>query len=75
MGICQGVQCGHPIRTMICAQTGNIYAGLIYPIIIALMTFVIGSLFLRETRHVRIWDELLHHTPEEGARLTGDSTP
>lgn len=22
MGICQGVQCGHPIRTMICAQTG-----------------------------------------------------
>ena len=22
MGICQGIQCGHPIRTMICAQTG-----------------------------------------------------
>ncbi len=22
MGICQGVQCGHPIRTMICEQTG-----------------------------------------------------
>jgi bacterioferritin-associated ferredoxin len=22
MGVCQGVQCGHPIRTMICEQTG-----------------------------------------------------
>jgi bacterioferritin-associated ferredoxin len=22
MGVCQGVQCGHPIRMMICAQTG-----------------------------------------------------
>ena len=29
---------------------GNIYYGLWYPIIIALMTLVIGSLFLRETR-------------------------
>ena len=34
------------------------YAGLAYPIIVALMTFVIGSLFLRETNHVRIWDEV-----------------
>ena len=31
------------------AATGNIYYGLWYPIVIALMTFVIGSLFLRET--------------------------
>ena len=31
------------------AATGNIYYGLWYPIAIALMTFVIGSLFLRET--------------------------
>ncbi|MGY0617848.1 MFS transporter [Lysobacter sp. A378] len=34
--------------------TGNIYYGLWYPIIIALMTFVVGSLFLRETKDVDI---------------------
>jgi MFS family permease len=36
------------------AASGNIYQGLWYPIIIALMTFVIGSLFLRETKDVDI---------------------
>ena len=46
------------IGLVICAQTGNIYAGLLYPIAVALMTFVIGSLYLKETAHVRIWDEL-----------------
>ena len=48
------------IGLVICAQTGNVYAGLIYPIAVALMTFVIGSLFLKETAHIRIWDELRH---------------
>ncbi len=33
---------------------GDIYFGLWYPIVIALMTFVIGSLFLRETKDVDI---------------------
>jgi MFS family permease len=36
------------------AATGNMYQGLWYPIVIALMTFVIGSLFLRETKDVDI---------------------
>ncbi|MBL8298275.1 MAG: MHS family MFS transporter [Rhodanobacteraceae bacterium] len=36
------------------AATGNIYQGLWYPIVIALLTFVIGSLFLRETKDVDI---------------------
>ncbi|MFT3754837.1 MAG: MFS transporter [Pseudoxanthomonas sp.] len=36
------------------AATGNIYYGLWYPIVIALMTFVIGTLFLRETKDVDI---------------------
>jgi hypothetical protein len=36
------------------AATGNIYYGLWYPIVIALMTSVIGSLFLRETYKVDI---------------------
>ncbi|MGB6633336.1 MAG: MFS transporter [Terriglobales bacterium] len=39
------------------AATGNIYAGLYYPMIVAGMTFIVGSLLLRETRGVRIWDE------------------
>jgi MFS family permease len=34
----------------IVAATGNIYAGLMYPIIVAAMTFVLGMLFIRETR-------------------------
>jgi MFS family permease len=39
------------------AATGNIYAGLYYPMIVAGMTFIAGSLLLRETKGVRIWDE------------------
>jgi MFS family permease len=39
------------------AATGNIYAGLYYPIIVAAMTFIVGSLLLHETHSVRIWDE------------------
>jgi MFS family permease len=46
------------IGLSISASTGNIYAGLIYPIAIATITFIIGSIFLKETRHVSIWDEL-----------------
>jgi hypothetical protein len=39
----------------IVAQTGNMYNGLWYPIIIATMTFVIGSLFIKETKDVDIY--------------------
>lgn len=46
------------IATGIVATTGNIYAGLAYPIAIALMTFIIGALYLPETNHIRIWDEV-----------------
>jgi MFS family permease len=35
-----------------------IYMGLAWPIGVALMTFVIGSLFIKETKNVRIWDEV-----------------
>ena len=38
----------------IVAAKGDIYAGLWYPIIIAAMTFVIGAIFLRETKDVDI---------------------
>ncbi len=40
-----------------CAYTGNIYAGLIYPIIVASITFVIGSIYLKETNKMKMWDE------------------
>jgi hypothetical protein len=38
----------------IVAATGDIYSGLWYPIVVAVMTLVIGTLFLRDTRHVDI---------------------
>jgi len=46
------------IGLSIIAQTGNIYAGLYYPIAVAGITVIVGSLLLRETRHVLIWDEV-----------------
>jgi MFS family permease len=39
----------------IVAQTGNMYYGLWYPIIIAAATFVIGTLFIKETKDVDIY--------------------
>ncbi|HKY96309.1 MAG TPA: MFS transporter [Gemmatimonadaceae bacterium] len=46
------------ISTALVARTGNIYAGLVYPIAVALLTFVVGSLFLTEKHTHRIWDEV-----------------
>src|SRR5690606_20025030 len=39
----------------IVASTGNMYNGLWYPIIIAAMTLVIGTLFIRETKDMDIY--------------------
>jgi MFS family permease len=41
----------------IVAAQGNIYSGLWYPVIIATMTFVVGAIFLRETKDVDIIDQ------------------
>jgi len=46
------------IGLSVVAQTGNIYAGLYYPIAVAAMTFVVGSFLLPETKEVRIWQEV-----------------
>ncbi|MDB5364406.1 MAG: transporter [Rhodospirillales bacterium] len=40
-------------------STGNIYSGLWYPIIIAAMTLVIGTLFVRETKDVDIHADIV----------------
>jgi MFS family permease len=42
------------LATAIVAATGNIYNGLWYPIVVAVMSVVIGGLFLRDTKDVDI---------------------
>ena len=44
--------------------TGNLYAGLIYPITVAIITVIVGGLYIRESRHVKIWDEVGGETSE-----------
>ena len=46
------------IGLSVCAATGNIYSGLWYPMAVAAMTFVVGSILLKETVHVKIWHEV-----------------
>jgi len=59
------------IGLAICAWTGNIYAGLIYPIAVALLTFIVGMIFLTETRHVKIWHEVHEPEPERSPNPRG----
>ncbi|HZE09787.1 MAG TPA: MFS transporter [Gemmatimonadaceae bacterium] len=46
------------IATSLVARTGNIYAGLAFPIIVALLTFVVGSLLLHDRHEESIWTEV-----------------
>jgi MFS family permease len=39
------------------AATGNIYAGLYFPMTVAAITFIVGSFLLKETHGNKIWDE------------------
>ena len=48
------------IATSLVAKTGNIYAGLAFPIIVALITFVVGSITLRDQHKESIWAEVGH---------------
>jgi MFS family permease len=52
------------IGLAIVARTGNIYAGLYYPISVAMVTFVIGSLLLKETHSELIWREVFDGPPD-----------
>jgi MFS family permease len=40
---------------------GSIFAGLWYPIVVALMTVVVGAIAIPETKDIRIWDEVGGH--------------
>ena len=42
------------------AASGNIYYGLWYPIWVSVMTVIVGALFLRETKDVKIHDVNIH---------------
>ena len=42
------------LATAVVAATGNIYAGLWYPIGVAAMTAIVGGLFLRDTKDIDI---------------------
>jgi len=46
------------IGLSVIARTGNIYAGLYYPIGVAAITFVVGSFLLKETHRNTIWTEM-----------------
>ena len=63
------------IAAALLASTGNLYAGLIYPIVVALITVVVGGLFIRETRHVKIWDEVGGETDNVRAAQPTGSLP
>src|SRR5258708_547498 len=45
------------------AASGKIYAGLYYPMAVATITFIVGSLLLRETRTISIWSETGKRAP------------
>ena len=45
------------ISFSIVAAKGNIYSGLWYPVVIALLTFVIGMLFVKETKDSQVYHE------------------
>jgi MFS family permease len=46
------------IATSLVAKTGNIYAGLAFPIVVALITVVVGSLLLHDRHNESIWEEV-----------------
>jgi hypothetical protein len=57
----------------LCAATGNIYAGLLYPISVSALSFVVGSFFLKESYGTLIWSEV--KISPEGSVLLTDITP
>jgi hypothetical protein len=52
------------LATAVVAATGDIYAGLWYPIIVAVMTLIIGAVFLRDTKGVDIRDRFRCRDPK-----------
>ena len=57
------------IATGLVARTGNIYAGLAFPIVVALATFFIGLFVLEDHHNDSIWAEV--HDSGDGAVASG----
>jgi MFS family permease len=45
-------------------KQGNIYLPLIYPIGVAVVSCIVGTLFIQESKHHRIWDEAEDGAPD-----------
>lgn len=60
------------IGASIAAATHNIYGILVWPIVTALISFVVGGLFLPETNKTRIWDEVGGEPVAAGALAGGE---
>jgi hypothetical protein len=54
---------------------GSVFAGLWYPIIVALVTVVIGVIAIPETKDVRIWDEVGGHQDDLPAARHEEAAP
>ena len=65
------------IASAIVIATGNIYAGLAYPIIVALMTAFVGWFFIPETFRRSIWEEVggEEETPTDEIRARREPAP
>jgi MFS family permease len=57
------------IATSLVAATGNIYAGLAFPIVVALLTFVVGSIALHDRHNESIWAEVQGGNPRVDAAI------
>jgi len=51
---------------------GEIFVGLWYPIVVSIMSLIIGGLWVRETKDVRIWDEVGGHHDDLVAQRKAD---
>ncbi len=56
------------ISASLLAATGNIYAGLAYPIIVAGISVIIGSVLIKESGKTKIWDEVGGH-PDDASTV------
>lgn len=57
----------------LCAATGNLYAGLLFPISVCTLSLIVGSFFLEESSGTLIWSEIT--LPQEAVPLLTDRTP
>lgn len=57
----------------LCAGTGNIYAGLLFPVSVCTLSLLVGSFFLKESSGTLIWSEV-NQLPEPLSMIP-DGTP